>query len=261
MALVNTNTPDSKATSSAPTGSLNHNLSYSPPPLSPGGEAEVSGPNELDDAPPEDRIRVDQAGQCAAQEALTQARERPGSSVLERRRPMPVDVPGTDGIVEQRTRLQGGDDAPAERLAAAGMPCAEIDDLQPVRCLSVRQSHEAIACPYLVLGRLFRFSDPSPHFSAVGLVELSSEDALGDLMGNSPPGKQQLDTLSQFPSRLSDAPDQRCGIESRRSTPLLGPLADAFRKLPTLTPFFHRIKDHQRQLWRVLYRVGPSSGK
>ena len=35
LVLANRKTPDSKATSSAPTGSLNHNLSYSPPPLSP----------------------------------------------------------------------------------------------------------------------------------------------------------------------------------------------------------------------------------
>ena len=68
-----------------------------------GGESEVSGPNELDDAPSEDRVRVDQSRQCAVQEALAQAGERPGSGVLERGRPMPVNVRELYRILAKRS--------------------------------------------------------------------------------------------------------------------------------------------------------------
>ena len=102
---------------------------------------------------------------------------------------MAVDVACADGLVEQRPRLQRGYNAPAQSLAAAGMACTEVDNLQSVRRLSIPQCHEAVPSPHIVLGRLLRISSPCLYIGPVRAVKFCAEDALRNLMSNSAPGE------------------------------------------------------------------------
>ena len=68
--------------------------------------------------------------------------------------PVAFDVPRPDGFVEERLGLERGHDARAQRVARAGMSRAEVDDLEAVRLTGVRDDHEAVAAPDLVLHRL-----------------------------------------------------------------------------------------------------------
>ena len=101
LALVRRKIPDSNATSSTPTGSPHHTLSYSPPPLSPEARPKSRLVTKSTTCRRSTASGVHQSGQRTAQETLAQAGERPSSRVLERRRPMAVYVTSADGLVEQ----------------------------------------------------------------------------------------------------------------------------------------------------------------
>ena len=120
---------------------------------------------------------------------------------------------------------------------ARWMTGAEVDDLQPVGCLRIRQDDEAVAAPHLVLGGIFRVLTSVRHFGAVALIELGAEYALLDLTRDPPPGKHELDRVAQLSPRLLEAPDQRGRIEARRVAPVARPLGDPVGDSAAVVPF------------------------
>ena len=97
-----------------------------------GCKAEITALNKFDDLSSQHGVWFEQPRKSTVEKTLAQARQWPGACVFQCRRPVPIDVSGTDGIIEQRLGLQGADDPPAQRFACAGVPRAEIDDLQAV---------------------------------------------------------------------------------------------------------------------------------
>src|SRR5260370_41737733 len=94
--------------------SRNQTPSITPSRIRAGGEAEFAGRDEFGDARPQHPVGVEQPCQGAVQKALPQAPERPGPTILEGRRPMPVDVTGADRLVEQRFGLERREDVAAQ---------------------------------------------------------------------------------------------------------------------------------------------------
>ena len=154
---------------------------------------------------------------------------------------MAVDVSCADGLVEQRPRLQRGYNAPAQSLAAARMACTKVNDLKPVRRLSIPQCNEAIPSPHLVLGRLLRIPNPGLHIGPVRAVEFCAKDTFRHLLSDSAPGEPQFDTLSEFTPRFPGAPDQCRWVEARRPSPFSGPPANTLDNLAVAPPLFSRI--------------------
>jgi hypothetical protein len=54
------------------------------------------------------------------------------------------------------------------------MPCAKVDDLEPVRFLAVCENREAVVAPDLVLSGLFRVLDLRLEIRPVIAVELAA---------------------------------------------------------------------------------------
>ena len=234
-----------------------HRLPVPHPPVSavaafPGGQAEVSVGHELDHLPAKHRVRVQQPGQRAVQEALAQAGQGPGPRALEGRRPVPVDVAGPHRLVQQGLGLQGADHPPAQRVAGAGVSRAQVQGLEAGLRLGVGQRREAVAGPHFVHGLFLRLPDLGPQLVAVAPVELGAQDAFGHLSGHALPGQPGGDPFPQFPPRLLGAPHQRARVQPRRGAALGGPPADAL-DAPAL-PFHVRVHHHQRQPRRILHR-------
>ena len=148
----------------------------------------------------------------------------PCARVLQRWRPVAVDVSGSHKFVEKSRRLEGRQNAAAERLAARGVPSAEIDHLETVVLLAVRNDRETVVAPNLFLCRLVRILHLRLQFRLVTPVELASEGSIGYLARNALPREPDLYFLSQIPTGFLEAPDDRARIESRRLPSIPRPL-------------------------------------
>ena len=214
--------------------------------------SEITLLDELHDLAAEHCVRIDQACEGAVQEALTEAGQGPRSGLLERGRPVAVEIPRTHRLVQQCLRLERRDRPTTEALAGARMPCAEVDGLEPVRPLHVREDHEAVSAPDLVPGGLIGVGDLDPELHAVGGVEVSAQCALGDLDRDAPPGQPELHLLAQLPTRLLETPHQGASVQPRRLPTLFRPLRDLLSERPAAGPFRVRLGHHEGELGRVL---------
>src|SRR5207249_6888752 len=129
----------------------------------------------------------------AVEEALSQARERPCPGLLERWWPVSLDVASADGLVEERFGLQGSDDPATQRLAARRVPGTEVDHLEAVRLLAVRDDSESVVAPDFFLSSLLRVPDLGLELRPIALVELTAERAVGNIPRHPFPREGHLD--------------------------------------------------------------------
>src|SRR5262249_27897497 len=115
--------------------------------------------DELHDLLAERGIGIGKAREGPVEEALAEAGQRPGSGVLQGRGPVAVEVACPHRVVEESLPLEARDRPPGERLAGAGMPCPEVDDLEAVGLPSVGQDDESIRGPYLVPSIILSIAD------------------------------------------------------------------------------------------------------
>ena len=203
--------------------------------------------DERDDLPAQDLIRVEQPRQDAAEETLPQTGKRPRPGLLQRRRPVAVQVAGAHRLVQQRLGLQHVDHPGAQRLSGAGVAGAEIDDLEAAPLAAVGQRHEAVAGPHLLPRRGARLGDLRADARPLRAVVLGAQDALVQLVRHPLPGEPQLDRAAQLAARLARAPDQRAGVEPRRAAPFAGPAAGALDDAGVVRPLLVGVQHHQRQ--------------
>lgn len=138
---------------------------------------------------------------------MPQAGEGPGSGVLERRRPIAVNVARPHRLIEESFGLQGGDDPATQRFGCAGVAGSQIDDLQAARVGAVGQHHETVTRPHLVLGFILGQRDLGLDLLKVRSLEVRPQQALAHVALHAAPGQQQFDLLPQV-AGLAYAPDQ-----------------------------------------------------
>src|SRR3989304_3036763 len=104
------------------------------------------------------------------------------------------------------------------------MPGAEIDYLEAVSLLSIREDGEAVIAPDPVFRRFLGVPDLRLKLRAIAPLELSTERSLGALARDPPPREHELDLVAQIASGFLQAPDERTRIEARRLPTALCPL-------------------------------------
>ena len=233
----------------------------------PRSQPELPLGHELDDLLAQDGVGVGEARERAVEKALAQAGERPRAGILQRRRPVPVDVARAHRLVEQRFRLENGDDPSAQRRARAGVPGPQVDHLEPAVGSGVGQGHVSVAGPDLLLGRVLGLLGLGPDLSVVGRVELGAQKTILELASDAHPRQPLLRLVAQLPPRLLGAPDQGARIQSGRCASGARPLGHLFpgwtMVFPGWTsvgPLGPRVEHHQRQARRIRH-VGALLGE
>ena len=150
--------------------------------------------------------------------------------------PVSVEVAGADGLVQQRARLQRGDDAARQRLARTGVPGAKVDHAQTVRFLRVTEDDVAVARPDLVARRVLGILELGREISEVGSLEITAEGPLVDLPLCGPPSEPGRYPLVQLAPGLLRAPDKRTRIEPVGGPPLASPLGESRTILTPAVP-------------------------
>ena len=111
--------------------------------------------------------------------------------------------------------LRSARSSPLARPARPAWSSPLARSAQSTQSAGVRERHEAVAGPDLVLHRLPGVGHPGLEPGPIRPVEVPAQNPLGDLPGHPLPGQHQLHLVPQTPPRLLDAPHQRCRIEPR----------------------------------------------
>ena len=126
----------------------------------------------------------------------------------QRRRPLPVDITGTDLIVEQPLRFQRRKGATGEGFPTAAVPRAQVDHAHLARLLAIGEYQVAIIRPDRLSCILLGRPDIGVDAARLLRVGVDAQQAGREILAHRALSERGFDPVQQHPPRLAQAPDQ-----------------------------------------------------
>src|SRR5260370_24763517 len=131
------------------------------------GKAELAALDKFHNLSAPNPVGIEKPRQRAVEEALPEPRQWPRAGRGQSFRPIAVDIAGGDALVEETLGFERCQHTAAQRLVRAAMAGAEIDRLETIGLVPIREGDESVICPNRILCRLFGISDLRLHVAAI----------------------------------------------------------------------------------------------